>query len=111
MPQVAAVLAHDGDVGQAEGQGAQALGVFARQEHEGHEELVPRAEEGEDADGDQRGFGQRQHDVPEGPHLAGAVHQGRFVQSRWQRFEESRQDEDGEGIRRRCRRGAAPGGS
>src|SRR5439155_24973239 len=63
---VAAIVARDGDVGQPKRQGAKPLGALTIEADERDEELVPVAQEKENADGDESRTRQREHHVPEG---------------------------------------------
>jgi len=69
------------------------LFVGLRVQHERQQVLVPLAEEVEDADRDQAGLGQRQHDPEERAEVAGAVDERGLGEFLGQRLEESRQEE------------------
>ena len=82
--------------GEAEGDG-EFVGVLGEVEKGAHE-VIPGADEGEDGDGSQGGFGEGQHDAPVDHDFAGAIDVGGIGKLGGQGAEELPQQEDIKGA-------------
>ena len=91
--EIAPVLRGNGYAREAEREGFERIGV---DEHERVEVLVPYADEVEDGHGDEAGFGEREHDIPERANLRRAVNQRGFAKLVGYRAEKAGEYEYGE---------------